>query len=401
MKNRALIHTGLTVVIPILIKVFAIKFLSENIELNIYGIIAIIETITLGLTQVLLSVPVQSFNRFYNESKNKEKIINEFKTSIYFSSLLIILILPPLYIVSFDDISIKSIILSVLYAILINNYSSKQNILIISFKRKIYMIFQVSESLIKISFPIFGYLLLRSLDGYLLGLVLSGLVMNAFISIYTKSNFKRLIKISDFKKYILFAYPILITTFAAWSISFSDRFLIKTFISNEALGKYSLLAQLAAMGQILGSIFTLYVNPIILELYESNKKEAYLKLSNYLLNLVFLSLLVLIFVFLLPIDFISLFINKTIISENYYVFIILVVSIIFAILQNSISLYFVLEKKLLLHAKFYIAVAIINIILNFSLISYGIIGLSIATLVSYILLTILMTFAFLKGKIDS
>ena len=398
MKNKALVLSGLTVIVPILIKVFAIKFISENIELNIYGIVAIIETITLGLTQVLLSVPVQSFNRFYNESKNKEKIINEFKTSIYLSSLLIILILPPLYILSFEHISINSLMLSVLYALLINNYTSKQNILIISFKRKIYMIFQLCESLTKISFPIIGYLFLRNLEGYLLGLVLSSLAMNAFITINTKSNFKRLIRISDFKKYFLFSYPILITTFAAWSISFSDRILIKTFISDDTLGKYSLLAQLAAMGQILGSIFTLYVNPIILELYESNKKEAYLKLSNYLIKLLFLSLLVLIFIILLPIDFISLFINKTIINENYYAFIILVASIIFAVLQNSISLYFVLEKKLLLHAKFYIIVAIINITLNFSLLSYGIIGLSIATLVSYILLTILMTLVFIKSK---
>jgi O-antigen/teichoic acid export membrane protein len=396
MKNKQLLISILTIILPLSIKIFAIKFISESVHLDIYGNIIIIETICLGITQIFLSIPIQAFNRFYNESNKKDDLINELKTTVYISSLLITIILPLILLISFPSISLKALILSVLYCALLNIYSGKQNILIISLKRKKYFIFQILESILKILLPIICYVLFLTIEGYLIGLFIGALLMNGFIHNYTKSNFFKLISIKDYKKYFLFSYPILITTFAAWIISFSDRIIIKTYLSDSVLGEYSLLAQLAGFGQIIGSIFILYVNPIIFKLYEENKIDAFIKLKIYIKNLVIFSIISFLIVLTTPIKIISYFFNEKIITENYDTFIVLVASIIFAVLQNSISLYFILEKKLLLHAKFYISVAIINLILNFYLVEYGILGLAFATLISYIMLNVFLIFSFVK-----
>ena len=398
MKNKELLITILTIILPLSIKIFAIKFISESVNLSIYGNIIIIETICLGLTQIFLSIPIQAFNRFYNNSKKKDEIINELKTSIYIADAIIIILLPIILFYSYPSISLNALLLSVIYCVLFNNYTGKQNILIISLKRGEYMLFQILESSSKIIFPIVGHVLFLNIESYLLGLVISALIMNIFVYAHTKSNFKNLIQIRDYKKYLSFSYPILITTFAAWGISFSDRIIIKTYLSDIALGEYSLLAQLAGMGQIIGSIFVLYANPIILKLYEENKTEAFKKLNIYIKNLVICSFIAFIIAAATPIKIISYFINEEIITENYGTFVTLVGGIIFAIFQNSFSLYFILEKKLLLHAKFYITVAVLNLILNFYLVEFGILGLALATLISYAMLTMLMGISFIYRR---
>lgn len=398
MKNKELLITILTIILPLSIKIFAIKFISESVNLSIYGNIIIIETICLGLTQIFLSIPIQAFNRFYNNSKKKDEIINELKTSIYIADAIIIILLPIILFYSYPSISLNALLLSIIYCVLFNNYTGKQNILIVSLKRGEYMLFQILESSSKIIFPIVGYVLFLNIESYLLGLVISALIMNIFVYAHTKSNFKNLIQIRDYKKYLSFSYPILITTFAAWGISFSDRIIIKTYLSDIALGEYSLLAQLAGMGQIIGSIFVLYANPIILKLYEENKTEAFKKLNIYIKNLVICSFIAFIIAAATPIKIISYFINEEIITENYGTFVTLVGGIIFAIFQNSFSLYFILEKKLLLHAKFYITVAVLNLILNFYLVEFGILGLALATLISYAMLTMLMGISFIYRR---
>ena len=398
MKNKDLLITILTIILPLSIKIFAIKFISESVNLSIYGNIIIIETICLGLTQIFLSIPIQAFNRFYNNSKKKDEIINELKTSIYIADAIIIILLPIILFYIYPSISLNALLLSIIYCVLFNNYTGKQNILIISLKRGEYMLFQILESSSKIIFPIVGYVLFLNIESYLLGLVISALIMNIFVYAHTKSNFKNLIQIRDYKKYLSFSYPILITTFAAWGISFSDRIIIKTYLSDIALGEYSLLAQLAGMGQIIGSIFVLYANPIILKLYEENKTEAFKKLNIYIKKLVICSFFAFIIAAATPIKIISYFINEEIITENYGTFVTLVGGIIFAIFQNSFSLYFILEKKLLLHAKFYITVAVLNLILNFYLLEFGILGLALATLISYAMLTMLMGISFIYRR---
>ena len=75
------------------------------------------------------------------------------------------------------------------------------------------------------------------------------------------------------KKYFKFAYPILFVSIFSWGISFLDRYFIEYFINTEKVAIYAILAQVAGIGQIVGQIYFLYVNPKILKMFEENQNK--------------------------------------------------------------------------------------------------------------------------------
>ena len=95
---------------------------------------------------------------------------------------------------------------------------------------------------------------------------------------------------------------------------------------------------------------------------------------------------------MLPKSLLAIIIEEKVIFNDYYyyTFIILFSGVILTVLQTAASMYFVLLKKLHIHAKIFVFAAIINFSLNFLIADYGIMAAAVSTLVAYITLNILI-----------
>lgn len=393
LKNKALIITVLTVLIPLIFQLAFLRYVSYYVDKVIYGEYVILSTFVYGLSQFFLSVPSQSFNRFYNSASNKLQFINEFRTYLILTnllSLIFFLLFFSAYGERFSNITYISIYI---LFVLLSNYTLNQMAFLLSLKRHIYFILKILEACSKYLFPIVIYYFYSTLDSLICGVIL-GYCVSLTFALYFLRNvpFKLSINLANFKKYIKFSYPIIFSSIFSWSISFSDRFFIDNYLTSEDVAIYSILAQFSGFAQVLAMIYGTYVNPIVLKEYEIENKYGLKILKRYLIYFSVMLLMMFALVLILPKSLLAFIIEEKIIFDDYYytTFIILFSGIILTVLQTTLSMYFVLLKKLHIHAKIFIFAAITNFVLNFFVAEYGIIAAAISTLVAYAMLNILI-----------
>ena len=208
-----------------------------------------------------------------------------------------------------------------------------------------------------------------------------------------KFNFT--VNLHNLKKYFLFAYPIIFISIFTWGISFSDRYFIEYLIGTGEVETYALLAQVAGMGQIIGQIYTLYVYPHALKLFESDTKKTFEYISKMLKRLKFTFILLSVIAYFLPRQIYTVLLDGKIIHQEYYfnTFFILLIGIFTTVLQTAYSMYLNLFKRLDILSYIYLIALIINISINYIYIKeYGILAASIATLASYLIILLAQIF---------
>jgi O-antigen/teichoic acid export membrane protein len=384
--------TILTVLIPLILQLLYIKYVSFFVNKNDFGDFVILSTFVMALSQLFLSVPSQSFMRFYNGSI-KINFINEFRTYLIGLNILSVVLVYLLYVFYGDRFDTTVYILIYLYFAISNNYGLNQQIFLLNTDRKKYLLLKILEAMAKFVFPIFWYSIYYTLESFLIGLVVGYSLSFMIILLLLKEYpFKIELNLNNQKKYLLYAYPIIFSAIFNWSISFSDRYFIDYYVDTRSVAIYAILAMLAGFAQVLGMIYATYVNPIILSVYEKNNEEGLSLLKNYVFNFLIFNIFALIIFLTLPRSLFTIFVESSIIYNNMYysTFLILVLGIFLTVFQTAMSMYFILIKRLDVHAKIFIIASIVNFILNFYVIEYGIIAVAISTLIAYVIINILI-----------
>ena len=80
LKNNGVTLSIITVFVSTLLQFLFIRYASYEIDKEIYGNFVLLQTLIAGLSTILLQVPGQAFDRFYNESDDKTNFINQFRT---------------------------------------------------------------------------------------------------------------------------------------------------------------------------------------------------------------------------------------------------------------------------------------------------------------------------------
>ncbi len=389
--NKAIIITIFTVIIPLLIQLAFLRYVSYYVEKDIYGEFVILSAFLYGLSQILLSIPGQSFARFYNSAENKIVFINEFRTYLIFINILSVFFFFILFLFYGSRFSLLTYLLLFVLFVLINSYTLNQTIFLISMQRRVYFTLKIFEANAKYLFPLIMFLIFETLESFIGGIVFGYGISFIILLYYLKDiPFKIENNFENCKKYLFFSYAIVFSATFSWSISFSDRYFIDYFLTNEDIAEYSILSQFSGFAQVLGMIFSTYVTPIILKEYERNKKRGLKIFKKYLIYFL-LSLALLSFcVFLLPKNLLSIIIKEETIFNQYYynTFIILFLGVILTVFQTVLSLYFVLLKRLDILAKIFMLAAVINFGLNFFISHYGIIAAAISTFSAYLVLNV-------------
>ena len=220
--------------------------------------------------------------------------------------------------------------------------------------------------------------------GTAIAFTITGLILVYQTLVYTGVHFK----LNIFNSAIRFSYPLIPATLAMFVINFSDRFFLNEYSTLNDVGIYSLSYKFGflLMPLIVMPFYMTWQSKMYVFYKEENRNELYnsaFSVFFFILSAVFL--------------FITAYIEEILwlmTTEKYYEAAYYVPIIGGAYLINGVSQIFssalYAEKKTKSIAMINMVVALINIFLNIVLISrYGVLGASLATLISYALVMIM------------
>lgn len=385
-----LILTFLSVFIPALIQLSYLSYASHEIPIKLFGNYSFIVVLVFSFTQLSMAMPIQAFVRFYNSKNNKKTLINMYMTIVVIISLFGLLYFLIFYFIYGERFTYISYFASALSVFFICAFSLGSQVLLLNFERGKFLICKVLEASSRFLIPILFFYNFKTIDSLLIGLLLGYFISFVFIY-WNRTDFKFTLSIANTKEHAKYAYPILFSSIASLIISLSDRYFVDYFMSSDSLGHYSLMYQFASFAQILGVAFSIYVVPIIMRKFEKNESSALLILNGYIKLFFLLLVFVFLLLFLIPEVVYKIFLSDIFnTADNKTVFYLIMAGVFFSVFQTAMSLYFVLIKRLDVHAKLFFIAALLNFLANFYIGKYGLLAASLSTFMSYLIMTILV-----------
>lgn len=237
-----------------------------------------------------------------------------------------------------------------------------------------------------------GLVAVVKLDLGIQGLVVAQLLVILLIipfSILTvkKDFLRRAVSMEWVKKLVNFGYPFIHVGLAFWLFGSMDRYMLSYMSSVEEVGIYSVSFRFASLLTFVSGAFGQAWSPLAYKIRQDHPK-LYPKLYGDVL-------LVLFFMMLAISSFIGLFAGEaigTLMPEAYNPSVVPLIILCFGVAlqatQQVTAVGISLEQKTYLFARLSWITAVVNFILNLLLIPYfGASGASLATLLSYLLLT--------------
>ena len=376
--------TVFTVIVPVLLQLFYIRYISYEVNPNIFGDFVLLLTLASAVSAILLTIPAAAFTRYFNETKDKVRHINEFR-SLMVPVNILSLVAVVAYSYVMPQFDFYTLVLIYVYILMQNNTSLNRQIVLQNLQRKKYFFVTLLEKSSRFIFPILFFYFFERLNALVMGLVFGSILLTAQLFFYNKIyKFKLTFDSKRLKEYFFYAYPIIFTSVFSWIIVFSDRYFINYYLDSSSVGVYALLAQVAAFTSLLNAIFSMYVNPIIYKMYSNDKGKALKKLIFYIWMLLIAIVLMVFFLLFIPKNLLLILLNPEVVEGYYTTLIILVFSSIFSVFQNSLSLFFTLTKSLHILGYLWFFAAVFNLLGNTMIQDYGIIAAAISTCGSYL-----------------
>ena len=356
------------------------NFLSPD-EYGQYNIF--LTTINMGYTMFFSFINL-SILRLYNEYKIKKEEIKLISTFInaLFISLLIISIIIRIYIKNSFLYFLISFINIIFTNFIVNFYRAKEDI----FK---YNLMKILPPLVTIFYLVY-YIFNEKLNLY--SVILSANLPCAIISIiiilkyYFNGKIKFILDIEIFRKSLSFGFPLIIINLLNLVISSSDKYFIEYYLGYTEVGFYSFGYRIAELIMInITMLLIIAIYPKLIQLYEDKNYIACSNTLKHYLNIHFIVITPIIFLFFLfSTDLIKIFFKQYIGAENVLNFIAI------GTYCYSLTMYtnksFELSKKTFALIRVLIFTCLANIILNVMLIpSMGINGAIVSTILSYLI----------------
>jgi len=251
-----------------------IPFLWNKLGADNFGIIVILEILTIFLPGLFTLCLDQYMMRFYYEWDDIEKkknlgsvwIVLLFSTIlqfIFFSTILQFTFFSELF---FPKISIDLIQLVLVYILLFSINSFPLSLIRILNIPKLYALYKISNFLIYICSVIF-FVFVKNFDlkGYYFGLIFSQIIMLLFSISFMKNKSIFSFKISDLKKYFRYSLPLIPAGMLNNSFSIIERFVLQANFSLNIVGFYAFASKFA---EILNQVFAVLKLSYGPELYQ-------------------------------------------------------------------------------------------------------------------------------------
>lgn len=387
-----LIISIVTVIIPIVFQLFFIRYIAYYVDKSVYGEFVIVQTIILAMNGFFLTISNSAFPRFFNESKDKPSYVNLFRSSTLLICGAALLLIPVLYF-TYSRFEIETYLQCYVMFCFSAWLNLNTYVFMYSLARFKYMLMKVLESSSSILFPIWFYHLDPTLTSFLNGSIV-GIMLTTFTgSLLLRKHFTFYwhIDISLLKHYTLFAAPMLTVALTSWSVSYVNRFFIDTYLNVQDVAFYALMGQVAGFASVIGNIYGLYVYPQFYRQLSNDKTNAYLTYNFSLKILLSVLLTTLVILFFIPKNVFALLLGNLVYQKTYYVvFLLLMASSTLAVYQTAYAMFFNVEHKLHIYMYIWLFSFGINLLLNyFLIISFGLIGVALASIMTFLLLILL------------
>lgn len=381
-----------------------IVLLTRNLSVAEYGVYSILSA-TVAVLSTFLGLSLNTFIITKLPGLNYYKRVKNMVSILYFELIFLAILFTVLFIPKVNkallsylkvenygfefQLILTIIFISLICYLLIYYLAANKRIELQSFLSFMYN--RLWILLLLIFFLIFKKINLKIVFSlWLLSLIISLITILLCIKKDIVFFFKKIKTISTniIKKALIFSTPLIPVSACGWTITFADRYMINYLKDQASTGiyslSYSLVILITGFSMIISGVLTPYVSKAW-----SDKKG-----HQILFNAMLKYNLMIIF----PAS-IGLFALRkqiiTLISGTYYLsglttMAILIFFPIFAFLTDLYSKNLALRDKTKLIALIYAGGAILNIILNyFLIIAYGTNGAAIATVISYIFMTLL------------
>ena len=387
-KNTAIISFGK--ICTQLISFFLLPLYTTILTTEEYGIVDLVNTIVqLFLPIVTLQIE-QSIFRYLVDCRNDKNKTNEIITS----SIVFVLVALIIYLIVYCVVSIF-IVNEYKYYLMINLLATALSSVFLQISRgegdnTRYAIASFLTALFTILFNIYFIVVLKlGVYGMLLASFLANIicVMYLFIKkkIYQKFRLKYFKK-SILKKLISYSIPLIPNSISWWILNASDRLLVTYLINVGTTGVLSVANKFPGVYMNIYTLFnmawtesvTLYINDRDNEKYISNISNIIIKLFSFISFII---------IAIMPFAFKYMVNDKF--TDAYNQIPILMIASIFNVLIGLCSTVYIAKKDTKEIAKTSIITAILNLIIDLSLIKViGLYAATLSTLIAYMVMAI-------------
>ena len=278
-----------------------IPFLWNKLGADNFGIIVILEILTIFLPGLFTLCLDQYMMRFYYEWDDIEKkknlgsvwIVLLFSTIlqfIFFSTILQFTFFSELF---FPKISIDLIQLVLVYILLFSINSFPLSLIRILNIPKLYALYKISNFLIYICSVIF-FVFVKNFDlkGFYFGLIFSQIIMLLFSISFMKNKSIFSFKISDLKKYFRYSLPLIPAGMLNNSFSIIERFVLQANFSLNIVGFYAFASKFAEILNQVFAVLKLSYGPELYKVIAAKNQVAFKRFNNnvyFYLGILFLT----------------------------------------------------------------------------------------------------------------
>lgn len=408
MKKSSLIlnFSGYTLInlINSLTPFIVLPLLTFNLSAYDIGVIDLFTTSTIFLMPIVGLCFIQSISKLYFSFEDKSNYLSVLATSVFFlGTVTFVLAVFLLYGTNLLDISNERRILALMIVIYVVLNLAVEGFLLLKRNQeniKKFALVRLTKSFLEITLTILFLYLFEDYRVRIYAIMCSTVLASIVVLFYIIGDSSIVFKYDKaiVRRIFIYSSPLILHTFFASIINYSDRYFINTFLDTALLGQYSVVYQLCLIMSLLINSFNMAWVPYFMKNMMANKSrfnQSVKKIFNY--YIIFLFLFGLILFLIMP------YIYKYYVGSDY-----LVESTIYATLLGAyffnglyrfkISYLFYYEKTFTV-AKLSFITALINIILNYICIkSWGIYGAAFSTLISYLVLYLVLEVELLIAK---
>ncbi|MBQ4536501.1 MAG: oligosaccharide flippase family protein [Lachnospiraceae bacterium] len=231
------------------------------------------------------------------------------------------------------------------------------------------------------------------IEGYLMAFILSNILTGIYA--FVAGNVIDVLKHYSFdkelfKRMVRYSLPIIPNSFMWWIIDSSNRIMITSMISVSASGIYAVASKIAGLVSFISTIFNQAYSYSAIHENNSEDREDF---NNKIMDMLFLLITVIgLFVLTIIKPFMKIYVGSQFVEAWIYAPP-LIIGTCILVMATFFSVFYKVNKDSNGFLKSGILGAIINIILNFSLIPiWGVIGAAISTCITYVAIFIFRYF---------
>ena len=395
----------------------SLPILTRILSVSEYGAFGLVTATVFILVAISKFGAQYSAVRYYNEYKKKgEKELVKYYTTFFIQSLLFICTILSIFLIinRLFPMVLKSQLKNLLYFIVILCITRSliirlKNFIRVEQRTKLFSFIGIIHQYGGLGMGLFFvFYFSKTLPSFLSGQILVDILIMTvlvFILFYKKRVNLKKFSIPLLKKSLSYGFPLLLLELSSLFFKFIDRYLIQFKLGSEALGLYTVGANLSQYIQdVIFLPISLAIFPLYMEIWTNKEKEAVVKFLSKTTNYLLILCIPIVFGFsVLSKEIVIILASDKFAASAKIIPFIITGAMIWGFYHIfAAGLYIYKKTKILAFVIF--LTCCLNIILNLLLIPIlGILGSAISILISYIVMTfvvIKISFKYVKIEIN-